>query len=127
MVYKVTTLKDLPGIPAGSQFRYDKPWGKEPKLSNLNEDSPGVLTPGNIMFLIWDVIVRNPDGWVTVEPLYDELIDFKCPDCGKTQGILHIYKPETPQSKPIAIIECICGRNYNLDFQYHEKTPCGET
>ena len=65
MVYKVTTLKDLPGIPAGSQFRYDKSWGEEPKLSNLNEDSPDVLTPGNIMFLIWDVIVSNPDGWVT--------------------------------------------------------------
>ena len=79
MVYKVTILKDLPGIPAGSQFRYDKSWGEEPKLSNLNEDSPGVLTPGNIMFLIWDVIVSNPDGWVTVEPLYDELTDFKCP------------------------------------------------
>lgn len=28
MVYKVTTLKDLPGIPAGSQFRYDKSWAK---------------------------------------------------------------------------------------------------
>lgn len=57
MIYKVTTLKDLPGIPAGSQFRYDKSWGIEPNLSNFNEDSPDVLTPGNIMFLIWDVIV----------------------------------------------------------------------
>lgn len=115
MVYKVTTLKDLPSIPAGSQFRYDKSWGEEPKLSNLNEDSPDVLTPSNIMFLIWDVIVSNPDGWVTLEPLCDEFTDFKCPDCGKTR------------SKPIATIECICGRNYDLDFQYHEKTPLGET
>lgn len=127
MVYKVTTLKDLPGIPAGSQFRYDKSWGEAPNLSNLNEDSPGVLTLVSIKFLIWNVIVRNPDGWVTVEPLYDELTDFKCPYCGKTQGILHVYKPETPQSKPVVTLECICGRNYDLDFRYHEKTPLGET
>lgn len=127
MIYKVTTLKDLPGIPAGSRFRYEKSFSKPPTLSDLDEDSPGVLTLNNIQFLIWDVIVRNPDGWVTVEPLYDELTDFKCPDCGKTQGILHIYKPETPQSKPVVTLECICGRNYDIDFQYHEKTPWGET
>lgn len=94
MVYKVTTLKDLPGIPAGSQFRYDKSWGEEPKLSNLNEDSPDVLTPGNIMFLIWDVIVSNQDGWVTLEPLCDEFTDFNAPIAVKHRAFFISINPK---------------------------------
>ena len=60
-------------------------------------------------FLIKQVILGNPDGWVQIEPYYEELTDMKCPVCGETRGLIQVDWAHGHSSNPDVMIEYACG------------------
>lgn len=109
MIYKVTTLKDLPGIKAGTEFQYvNSSFGHYAKLKLFDKTHP-YLESETEKFLIKQVILNNPDGWVKIEPYYEELTDMKCPVCGETCGLIQVDWENGHGSNPDVMIEYACG------------------
>lgn len=109
MIYKVTTLKDLPGIKAGTEFRYvNCGFSYNPESRLFNENTLR-LDAETEKFLIKQVILSNPDGWVKIEPYYEELTDIKCPVCGETRGLIQVDWAHGHSSNPDVMIEYACG------------------
>ena len=109
MIYKVTTLKDLPGIKAGTEFRYvNRSFSHDPELRLFNENTLR-LNAEIEKFLIKQVILNNPDGWVKIEPYYEELTDMKCPVCGETRGLIQVDWTYGHSNNPDVMIEYACG------------------
>lgn len=127
MIYKVTTLKDLPGIKAGTEFRYvNRGFSYNPESRLFNESTPH-LDAEIEKFLIKQVILNNPDGWVKIEPYYEELTDMKCPVCGETRGLIQVDWTYGHSNNPDVMIEYACGHQSRslLDktSQRGERTP----
>jgi len=109
MIYKVTTLKDLPGIKAGTEFRYvNCGFSYNPESRLFNENTLR-LDAETEKFLIKQVILSNPDGWVKIEPYYEELTDMKCPVCGETRGLIQVDWTYGHSNNPDVMIEYACG------------------
>lgn len=109
MIYKVTTLKDLPGIKAGTEFRYvNCGFSYNPESRLFNENTLR-LDAETEKFLIKQVILNNPDGWVEIEPYYEELTDMKCPVCGETRGLIQVDWIYGHGNNPDVMIEYACG------------------
>ncbi len=109
MIYKVTTLKDLPGIPAGYSFCYEEGGrGKGPVLFELNDAKSRYLSQSNRSFLI-DAILWHSKNWIKIEPLYQNLVDLRCPYCGNPYGIIRAGKPKSSTGNPCIEIEYSCG------------------
>lgn len=109
MIYKVTTLKDLPGIKAGTEFQYvNSSFGHDAKLKLFDKTHP-YLESETEKFLIKQVILNNPDGWVKIEPYYEKLTDMKCPVCGETCGLIQVDWENGHSSNPDVMIEYACG------------------
>lgn len=109
MIYKVTTLKDLPGIKAGTEFRYvNRGFSYNPESRLFNENTLR-LNAEIEKFLIKQVILSNPDGWVKIEPYYEELTDMKCPVCGETRGLIQVDWTYGHSNNPDVMIEYACG------------------
>lgn len=127
MIYKVTTLKDLPGIKTGTEFRYvNRSFSHDPELKLFNQTRP-YLESEVEKFLIEQVILGNPDGWVQIEPYYNDLTDMKCPVCGETRGLIQVDWAHGHSSNPDVMIEYACGHQSRslLDktSQMGERTP----
>lgn len=127
MIYKVTTLKDLPGIKAGTEFRYvNCGFSYNPESRLFNENTLR-LDAEIEKFLIKQVILSNPDGWVKIEPYYNDLTDMKCPVCGETRGLIQVDWAHGHSSNPDVMIEYACGHQSRslLDktSQRGERTP----
>ena len=102
MSYKGTLLKDLPGIPAGSQFgAQDEVNGHGQKYFLSDHPKLGGCK-----------IIGDPE-WVKLEVDPDRCIDMKCPVCGETRGVLITTVVRAWADgyyyKPIVSFECICG------------------
>ena len=109
MIYKVTTLKDLPGIKAGTEFRYvNCGFSYNPESRLFNENTLR-LDAETEKFLIEQVILGNPDGWVQIEPYYNDLTDMKCPVCGETRGLIQVDWTYGHSNNPDVMIEYACG------------------
>lgn len=109
MIYKVTTLKDLPGIKAGTEFQYvNSSFDHDAKLKLFNQTHP-YLESEIEKFLIKQVILNNPDGWVKIEPYYEELTDMRCPVCGETRGLIQVDWTYGHSNNPDVMIEYACG------------------
>ena len=110
MIYKVTTLKDLPGIKAGTEFRYvNRGFSYNPESRLFNEIANPYLESETEKFLIKQVILNNPDGWVKIEPYYEKLTDMKCPVCGETCGLIQVDWENGHSNNPDVMIEYACG------------------
>lgn len=109
MVYKVTILKDLPSIPAGYSFCYEEGGrGKGPVIYELNNTKSRYISESNRSFLI-DAILWHSKNWMKIEPLYQNLVDLRCPYCGNPYGIIRAGKPRSSTGNPCIEIEYSCG------------------
>lgn len=109
MIYKVTTLKDLPGIPAGYSFGYETGGrGKGPVLFELDDVKSEHLSQNNRGFLL-AAIRWHSEGWMKIEPLYQNLVDLRCSYCGNPYGIIRAGKPRSSTGNPCIEIEYSCG------------------
>lgn len=109
MVYKVTILKDLPSIPAGYSFCYEEGGrGKGPVIFELNNTKSRYISESNRSFLI-DAILWHSKNWMKIEPLYQNLVDLRCPYCGNPYGIIRAGKSNPLTGNPRIKIEYSCG------------------
>lgn len=89
MFYKLTLLKDLPGIPAGTQFSYRHGYYhiEQKHFSKLRFQDRMCIYGSDKMSMLFPLpeeIIDDPE-WIKKEVDHDKLVDLACPVCGETK------------------------------------------